>query len=41
MDVKNKIPINYNLSINNNERESFLNQIKYLKKNDIIVKKYY
>jgi len=37
IDINNKIPINYNLSIKNNERESFLEQFKYLKKNDIII----
>ena len=36
-DVYNKIPINYHLSIKNNERESFLEQSKYLKENDIII----
>lgn len=37
IDINNKIPINYNLSIKNNERESFIEQFKYLKKNDIII----
>ena len=37
IDINNRIPINYNLSIKNNERESFIEQFKYLKKNDIVI----
>jgi len=36
-DIENKIPINYFLLKNRNEREGFRNQIKYLKSGDIVI----
>lgn len=36
-DINTKIPVNYNLSIKNDERQSFKEQFKYLKKNDIVI----
>lgn len=36
-DYEKKIPINYGLYDSNNEREILLNQLYYLKKNDIII----
>jgi hypothetical protein len=36
-DINNKIPINYSLIKTRNEREAFKNQIKYLKKDDIVI----
>lgn len=36
-DINNKIPINYFLIKTRNEREAFRNQIKYLKKDDIVI----
>jgi hypothetical protein len=36
-DIENKIPINYNLSKNIDERESLINQLKYVNKDDILI----
>ena len=36
-DIDAKIPVNYNLSTKNNERQSFKEQFKYLRKNDIVI----
>ena len=36
-DIENKIPINYHLSKNIDERESLINQLKYVKKDDTLI----
>jgi hypothetical protein len=36
-DVDKKIIINYNHSINKNEREAFIDQLKYVKRGDILI----
>jgi hypothetical protein len=36
-DIQNKIPINYHLSKNIDERESLINQLKYINKNDTLI----
>jgi len=36
-DINKKIIINYNHSINKNERESFIEQLKYTRKGDILI----
>ena len=35
--IENKIPINYHLSKNIDERESLINQLKYINKNDTLI----